>query len=67
MDSNIIHCDNQSCVKLSENLVFHLVFGRLFPNMQHLFVSSDLCHVSHPDGRSRSDLAISRLKMSRLP
>jgi hypothetical protein len=23
MDSNIIHCDNQSCVKLSENLVFH--------------------------------------------
>jgi hypothetical protein len=23
MDSNIIHCDNMSCVKLSENLVFH--------------------------------------------
>jgi hypothetical protein len=23
MDSNIIHCDNVSCVKLSENLVFH--------------------------------------------
>jgi hypothetical protein len=23
MDSTIIHCDNQSCVKLSENLVFH--------------------------------------------
>jgi hypothetical protein len=23
MDSNIIHCDNQSCVKLSENVVFH--------------------------------------------
>jgi hypothetical protein len=23
MDSNIIRCDNQSCVNLSENLVFH--------------------------------------------
>jgi hypothetical protein len=23
MDSTIIHCDNQSCVKLSENPVFH--------------------------------------------
>ena len=23
MDSTIIHCDNPSCVKLSENLVFH--------------------------------------------
>jgi hypothetical protein len=23
MDSTIIHCDNHSCVKLSENLVFH--------------------------------------------
>ena len=23
MDSTIIHCDNQSCVKLSENHVFH--------------------------------------------
>ena len=23
MDSTVIHCDNQSCVKLSENLVFH--------------------------------------------
>jgi hypothetical protein len=23
MDSTIIHCDNQSCVNLSENLVFH--------------------------------------------
>jgi hypothetical protein len=23
MDSTIIHCDNQSCVKLFENLVFH--------------------------------------------
>jgi hypothetical protein len=23
MDSTIIHCDNQSCVKLLENLVFH--------------------------------------------
>ena len=23
MDSSIIHCDNQSCVKLYENLVFH--------------------------------------------
>jgi hypothetical protein len=23
MDSTIIHCDNQSCVKLYENLVFH--------------------------------------------
>ena len=23
MDPTIIHCDNQSCVKLSENLVFH--------------------------------------------
>jgi len=23
IDSTIIHCDNQSCVKLSENLVFH--------------------------------------------
>ena len=23
MDSTIIHCDNQSCVKLSKNLVFH--------------------------------------------
>jgi hypothetical protein len=23
MDSTIIHYDNQSCVKLSENLVFH--------------------------------------------
>jgi hypothetical protein len=23
MDSTVIHCDNQSCVKLSENPVFH--------------------------------------------
>jgi hypothetical protein len=23
MDSTIIHCDNQSCVKLSENPMFH--------------------------------------------
>ena len=23
MDATFIHCDNQSCVKLSENLVFH--------------------------------------------
>jgi hypothetical protein len=23
MDSTVIHCDNQSCVKLSENHVFH--------------------------------------------
>jgi hypothetical protein len=23
MDSVVIHCDNQSCVKLSENLVYH--------------------------------------------
>jgi hypothetical protein len=23
LDSTIIHCDNQSCVKLSENPVFH--------------------------------------------
>ena len=23
LDSTIIHCDNQSCIKLSENLVFH--------------------------------------------
>ena len=23
MDATYIHCDNQSCVKLSENLVFH--------------------------------------------
>jgi hypothetical protein len=23
MDSTIIHCDNQSCVKLSENPLFH--------------------------------------------
>jgi hypothetical protein len=23
MDCTIIHCDNQSCVKFSENLVFH--------------------------------------------
>jgi hypothetical protein len=23
MDSTVIHCDNQSCVKLSENIVFH--------------------------------------------
>jgi hypothetical protein len=23
MDSTVIHCDNQSCVKLLENLVFH--------------------------------------------
>jgi hypothetical protein len=23
LDSTIIHCDNQSCVKLSENSVFH--------------------------------------------
>ena len=23
MDATCIHCDNQSCVKLSENLVFH--------------------------------------------
>ena len=23
MDSTVIHCDNQSCLKLSENLVFH--------------------------------------------
>jgi hypothetical protein len=23
MDPTIIHCDNQSCVKLSKNLVFH--------------------------------------------
>jgi hypothetical protein len=23
MDSTVIHCDNQRCVKLSENLVFH--------------------------------------------
>jgi hypothetical protein len=23
IDSSIIHCDNQSCVKLSENLMFH--------------------------------------------
>jgi hypothetical protein len=23
MDSTVIHCDNQSCVKLSENPMFH--------------------------------------------
>ena len=23
MDATCIHCDNQSCVKLSKNLVFH--------------------------------------------
>ena len=23
LDATCIHCDNQSCVKLSENLVFH--------------------------------------------
>ena len=23
LDSTIIHCDNQSCIKISENLVFH--------------------------------------------
>ena len=23
MDATFIHCDNQSCVRLSENLVFH--------------------------------------------
>ena len=23
MDATCIHCDNQSCMKLSENLVFH--------------------------------------------
>jgi hypothetical protein len=23
LEANVIHCDNQSCIKLSENLVFH--------------------------------------------
>jgi len=23
MDPTVIYCDNQSCIKLSENLVFH--------------------------------------------
>jgi hypothetical protein len=30
-------------------------------------LSSDLRHVSHPDGRSRSDLAVSRLIVSQFP
>jgi hypothetical protein len=27
MDSTVIHCDNQSCVKLFENPVFHDRYG----------------------------------------